>query len=274
VALVSGCLDTGLITPGKINTPDETIHLQNGIDFTQRDLIEFGKAMGAFTAGHITLTTEAGISLSDVKNIYMTGATGTYVDPRKAIKVGLIPPSIQRAIQAGNTSLALARDLVVKPGLLDELQELADDIRANHIMFADSKTFQDAYVVELGIWTEGMPPKVAERMRKVYKLEPLPPVNLDVEPVHLVERDIHDIGAKGLKVVEQPGITVKIEAGGCNLCGSCELACMEGAITLENNSIYIRTDKCLGVSCRRCERACPEKTLNMAEAITTAIQSQ
>lgn len=267
VALVATCLDMGLMKPGKINTPDEVIHLQGGIQFTQSDLVEFGKAMGAFTAGHTTLAVEAGISLGDVENIYMTGATGTYVKVQKAARVGLIPLSVKKAIQAGNTSLALARDLIVKRELLDQLQALADDIRANHVMFAESKTFQDAYVIELGTWTEGMPAKVAERMRRLYKLPPLPPANPEVEVLRLVERDIHEVGVKGLKVLERPGLTITIEAEGCTFCGTCVLACPEKAIAIENSSLSLRTDKCLGVSCRRCERACPEKVRSLADAI-------
>ncbi len=84
VGLISQCLKARLIKIPRINTLDTEIHLPNGIKFTEKDLLEAGKAIGAVRAGHITLCHEAGIDLNDIKVAYCSGASGTYVDAIKS----------------------------------------------------------------------------------------------------------------------------------------------------------------------------------------------
>ena len=91
-------------------------------------------------AGHFTLIEHAGIKFEDLDIMYMAGASGTYVDAVKAREVGLLPPLCNTIYQIGNTSLSMATDILRDPELLDELQDIANRIRSNHIMFATDKT--------------------------------------------------------------------------------------------------------------------------------------
>ncbi|MEK6194056.1 MAG: methylamine methyltransferase corrinoid protein reductive activase, partial [Deltaproteobacteria bacterium] len=84
VALISEGLESRFIKIPKINTPDGRIHLSDGIEFSEKDLLEAGKAIGAVRAGHLTLCQEAGIRLEDIEVAYSSGASGTYVDALKA----------------------------------------------------------------------------------------------------------------------------------------------------------------------------------------------
>ena len=77
------------------------IHLPNDIIFTEEDLVEAGKAIGAIRAGHITLCQEAGIRLEDIETAYMSGASGTYVDALKAQELGMIPAQVKKIYQVG-----------------------------------------------------------------------------------------------------------------------------------------------------------------------------
>jgi len=267
IGIVATGLNTGLMRPGRILTTDKVVRLQGGIVFDNDDFIEVGKTIAAFTAGHITLATECGISIRDIKSMYMSGASGTYMSSPKAARIGLIPGSVLRTVQAGNTSLAMARDLVRDPELLDQLQIEADNIRARHIMFANSKVFENAFAVELGVWTQGMPSEGEEKMLKHFGLEPRPPLNHDIEVVKLVQRDIQDLGAMGLKVVEDIGIDLIGVLDGCIGDMRCVKACQEDAIIVRKEgelwAIIIASDKCMGTACRRCERACKLKTLKL-----------
>ena len=157
IALFSQGIKARLIHLPRINTMDLEIHLPDEIIFTEEDLVEAGKAIGAIRAGHITLCQAAGIQLEDIETAYMSGASGTYVDALKAQELGMIPARVKKIYQVGNTSLAMARDMVRDPQNLWKMQEIADNLRQNHCMFAESKVFEKVYILELSYWTEGMP---------------------------------------------------------------------------------------------------------------------
>jgi methylamine methyltransferase corrinoid activation protein len=267
IGLVATGLSAGLMKPGKMLTPEKLVRLQNGVVFDQEDFVEVGKTIAAFTAGHITLTAECGISLKDIQSMYMSGASGTYMSSPKAARIGLIPGTVKRTIQAGNTSLAMARHIVLRPELLDELQAAANSIRAAHIMFANSKVFENAFAVELGVWTQGMSKEGEEKMLKHFGLEPRPPLNPNIEVIKLVQRDIQDLGTKGLTVVEDIGINLVATVPECLGDLRCVKACRENAITVDKIEggwkVTISSDKCMGTACRRCERACKTKLLHL-----------
>ena len=164
IALLEKAIGHGLAELPKIKTPDGTIHLQNNIKFSEKDMHEAGKAIGAIRAGHITLCAAAGIQMEDIDTAYMAGAAGTYMDAAKAQKIGLIPYASRRICQIGNTSLTLAKEILLSEERLWELQDVANKIIGTHIMFATAPEFRDAYVLELAYWEEGMPFKMFKKV--------------------------------------------------------------------------------------------------------------
>jgi len=122
IALIALGLKDGLIRLPNIQTENKRLNMQDGIYFTKRDLVEAGKAIGAFRAGHIALCEEAGIMINNIDTSYMAGASGFYVDALKSMDVGQIPACSRKVFQIGNTSLGMAKDIVLKPELLDDLQ--------------------------------------------------------------------------------------------------------------------------------------------------------
>ncbi len=265
-------LQDGFVKLPGLDSPDGKMHLANGVVLGKEDVIEVGKAVGAARAGHVTLTQELGIDLEEVKVAYMAGASGTYVDARKAQMIGMVPASVERMYQIGNTSLMLARDLVIDPDHVWEIEEIAKNLRASHSMFAEAKVFKEVYILELAYWTEGMP---WEMYLKFMKRQGLPaprefPDNAEV--IRLVDRDIPDLGSRGLKVVTDVGMQMVACFEGCTSCGTCEDVCPENAISLdydEEGRAEVRVDSasCLGLSCLRCQISCPDKCFSFSQFI-------
>jgi methylamine methyltransferase corrinoid protein reductive activase len=278
VALLSQGLKSKLIQIPRINTSDTEIHLPNGIKFTEKDLEEAGKAVGAVRAGHITLSQEAGIQLKDIKVAYMSGASGTYVDALKAQELGMLPPGVDKIYQVGNTSLAQARDVVIDVEKLWDMKRVADELRQHHCMFAESKVFEKVYILELSYWTEGMPLKAYQKFLNKYGLPALEEVTNVPEVIKTVERDIPDLGEMGLEIIHDIGQLKTIVFEGCLACGDCIEECPENA--LEGNEegdefpITINLALCDGIACRRCERACPEKGFELIRLITSEDASE
>ncbi|KKH46292.1 methylamine methyltransferase corrinoid protein reductive activase [Methanosarcina sp. 1.H.A.2.2] len=264
IALIEKAMGHGLVELPKIKTPDELIHLQNKITFSEKDLKEAGKAIGAIRAGHITLCAVSGIELTDIDTAYMAGAAGTYMDAEKAQKIGLIPFSTGKIAQLGNTSLAVAREILLSEERLWELQDIASQIIGTHTMFATAPEFRDAYVLELAYWEEGMPFKM---FKKFLKKKGLPSLDEPIEnPVvdKRVERDIPVLGEEGLYVLERVGTYMTMVVD-CPECRQCIKVCPNDAITIdEENRVMISTDLCEGSHCQKCIRACPPDKFNWA----------
>ena len=277
VALLDQGQRARLIRIPRINTPDGEIHLPQEIKFTEKDLREAGKAIGSLRAGHLTLCQEAGIGLEAIETAYMSGASGTYVDALKAQGIGMIPAKVKRIYQVGNTSLAMARDIVKDPDRLWGMKRIADDLRQHHCMFAESKVFEKIYILELSYWTEGMPLDQYQRFLKKYGLPPLMEVTTPPEVIKTVIKDIPDLGTKGLKIIPDIGERKTIVFPDCLGCSNCIDECPEKALEMEEGDdgfgVTINLALCDGVACRRCERVCGEKVFDLVRLITSDSQA-
>jgi Uncharacterized metal-binding protein len=260
IAAVAAAMDDHIWRKGKLTTSDGRMQFQDGIFIDSHDISEACKAIGAMRAGHFTLLEKAGIKFEDLKIMYMAGASGTYVDAVKAREVGLLPPSCDKIYQYGNTSLAMATDILRNPELLDELQTIADGIRANHVMFASDKTFEQIYMQELAFWDEGMSMDMYNRNNEMFDIQPLPKVRGTPEVFRMVARDIPDLGARGLRIINDIGTELVGKMDGCTGCKLCEKECPEHALTVKDDkTIVVKTKNCLGTACYRCQFSCKDK---------------
>jgi methylamine methyltransferase corrinoid protein reductive activase len=240
------------------------------VALSKDDVVEVGKAVGAARAGHLTLAAELDIDLNDVEVAYMAGASGTYVDARKAQAIGMVPTTVKTMYQVGNTSLMMARELVVHPERVWEFQNIAKNLRAAHCMFADAPVFKQAYILELGYWTEGMPWQMYVKFLKKAGLAPPPEHPSEAQVVRIVDRDIPDLGRQGLSIVRDVGMTMIACFEGCTDCGTCHDSCPENAISVTHDEagrpvVQVASADCLGFSCLRCQINCPAKVFQFKD---------
>lgn len=256
----NGITGTGVIAAFSLAIDDDIldndkIFLQNDIYLTKEDISNIGKALGAFRAGELTLAESSDIYLDEIDSVYMAGASGFYVDARKSLKIGQIPPSSTEIYQIGNTSLAMARDIVLNPDLLDELQDIADSIESNHIMLATSDIFEKIYSLELAMYEQGMPFSTYRQWLLKYGFQDMPPIEEDPKIHRLFERDIADSGDEPIKTVDISN-TMTARFDKCIYCMECVNNCPENALSLNNDEFNLRSDLCSGLGCLRCVRNC------------------
>ncbi len=269
IASIYDGLKTGMVSPPKVLSADGKLHLQDGINITSHDIDEAGKAIGALRAGFLTLLHEAGMWTSDVDLAYMSGASGLYVDAKKAMGVGMVVPGVSRIIQFGNTSIEMARRIAMGDLDMDAMRAFAKKLRAEHCMFATSETFKNIYSVEYSLWCGGMPASEYNNMLDLYNLPPLtePKHELDVKRVSMT--DLPDTDKCPVQIVESGTfLTGVIE--GCIYCRKCERECPEKALKMVRGEdgrtvAHCSSDRCAGTACRRCERVCPKEVLHMDE---------
>ena len=272
IALISQGLEANIIRLPQIITSDSKIHLPNGIKFTEKDLEEAGKAIGAVRAGHIALCQEAGVDLEDIETAYMCGASGTYVDALKAQKIGMIPKGVKKIYQVGNSSLAMARYMVRNVDELCHMKRIANDLRQHHCMFANSKVFEKVYILELSYWTQGMSLDHYHTYLKKFGLPPLKEAEYIPEIIKTVKKDIPDLGTMGLTIVSDIGEQKTTVFENCIGCEACVEECPESALHMQEEegdfSIAINLALCNGLACRRCEKACQEKVFSLKKLFT------
>ncbi|MDY0294096.1 MAG: methylamine methyltransferase corrinoid protein reductive activase [Candidatus Methanomethylophilaceae archaeon] len=268
IAAVAAVMRSHMWKKGRIDTNDRKIWLQDGVQVNSHDIAEACKAIGAMRAGHFTLLEHAGIKFSEMETMYMAGASGTYVDAVKAREIGLVPPTSRSIYQIGNTSLAMATDILKNPELLDELQTIANGIRANHVMFATDKVFEQIYMQELAFWEEGMSMDMYNANNKIAGIQPLPEVRGEPEVHRIVARDIPVLGDRGLYILHDIGTELTGRFEGCVGCGICQDECPERALTVsDDKTITVKTKDCLGTACYRCQFQCPKKVFKYDELV-------
>ncbi len=267
IAALDCGISSDLVKMPKISTPDERLHLQDKISIGERDVSEAGKAIGALRAGYLTLMREVDLWVEDVPIFFMSGASGLYVDAKKAQRVGMVSPGSKKIIQFGNTSLAMAREIATGKIELDELKEFAKKLKAKHCMFATSETFKNLYSIELSLWTYGMPMSSYNDMLDIYNLPHLPMEISEPQVERKMKRDIPELGDFGMAVLENPGTLITKELIGCVRCDKCIEVCPEKALVIDesgtNPTAVIRSDLCDGAACKRCELSCPSHAMSL-----------
>ena len=260
-------MESDIIHPPKIDSKDGMIHLQDGINLLSKDIDEAGKAIGALRAGFLTLLRDSGLWVEDVKLAYMSGASGLYVDAKKALSIGMVVPGAERIVQFGNTSIELARRLALGTVKMEDLREFAKKLRATHCMFATSQTFKDIYSIEYSLWCQSMPASEYNNMMDVYDLPHIPEPCKNPEVKRMSKTDLpHTEGSK-ITMIEEPGTILTGKINGCILCKKCIKECPERALNIVNKDDgqwgEIHSDRCAGTACRRCERICSSGVLHI-----------
>jgi uncharacterized 2Fe-2S/4Fe-4S cluster protein (DUF4445 family) len=101
---------------------------------TQSEIQNFMKSKAAMFTLLLTLTRSVGISFGDIRNVYVSGALGTGINPLKAVGIGMLPAwPVEIVRPLGNSSLEGARMLLVDGTLADRVNAVVEKITYKHM---------------------------------------------------------------------------------------------------------------------------------------------
>ena len=99
------------------------------LTISQADLDSLVRSKAAMFTILETITQTVGIGLSDLSTFYVAGTFGSFINPRSAISIGMLPDLPLESYQAlGNSSLGGATLVLTQPGSLDQIDSIRDRI--------------------------------------------------------------------------------------------------------------------------------------------------
>ncbi|MDR3276804.1 MAG: ASKHA domain-containing protein [Treponema sp.] len=118
------------------------------IALSQADLRQFQLAKSAILSGIRILCKKAGMVPGDLCQVYITGGLGFFLDPRSAVRAGLLPPEFLGKIAVSeNLSLKAAVQNLLDQGFLDALRALK--ARCSVVELADEDGFMKEFTENL-----------------------------------------------------------------------------------------------------------------------------
>ncbi len=116
---------------------------------TRRDVNEIQLAKGAIRGGIEVLLRAAGVASSDLEEIIIAGAFGTYIDVANSIKVGMFPAlPLERFHQVGNAAGEGARRMLLSSDQRQLTQEFIG--RVEYIELTATSEFTGAFMKAIG----------------------------------------------------------------------------------------------------------------------------
>lgn len=98
-------LSDGELGDDFILVPAEESATGKNIVITPQDIREVQLAKSAIITGVNIIIKEAGLTVDDLDAVYVAGGFGNYMNPRSAVKVGLLPAEVlDKIVMVGNTS--------------------------------------------------------------------------------------------------------------------------------------------------------------------------
>ncbi len=153
---VARMLEHGIINyRGRIQTPDRTFYLTEDIYLTQDDIRQVQLAKGAIAAGIGLMAKQLGISIEEVDEVLLAGAFGSYIDPKSACTIGLLPAVLRPKIRAvGNAAGSGAKLLACSK----QQQALADKLckEIEFLELASLPEFQRTFGKQTNFSREGL----------------------------------------------------------------------------------------------------------------------
>ena len=116
------------------------------IIITQEDIAQLQLAKAAIQAGQKILLREAGLKMEDIEEVILAGAFGSFINPKSAQRIGLIPPHVPcRAV--GNASLFGAKRALLSLDFRKKTEHLASCSR--YLELSARPDFQDYFFESL-----------------------------------------------------------------------------------------------------------------------------
>jgi len=127
---------------GEINSGEQFVPLSAGVGLSQKDINEFLLAKAAIAAGLSILTKNLGIQIAELREIYIAGGFGSYINLENIVLTGMIELPAEKIHKMGNTALIGAKMfLFAEYGITDEILK-----KTRHISLEGDAGFQDIYV--------------------------------------------------------------------------------------------------------------------------------
>lgn len=144
--VVAELLRTGKIDEnGTLLEEQNKFTIVNGIYFSQNDIRQVQMAKAAIRAGIELLTSDYGIAVQDVKNVYLAGGFGYQLGEDTAIAIGMIPAEWKGRIrQLGNSSLKGAVRYGSSEDASEKIRKIRGLIREQNL--ANHPKFEEQYL--------------------------------------------------------------------------------------------------------------------------------
>jgi len=120
----------------------------DAVVLTQRDIRELQFAKAAISTGWRLLLEEFGATEQDVQQVLLAGSFGTYLSPKNAVSIGLVPKlPVMRIVSAGNVAGEGAKMILLSLPERHGAMSLLDEIE--YMELSDRTDFNDRFVDEL-----------------------------------------------------------------------------------------------------------------------------
>ena len=111
---------------------------------TRKDISELQLAKGAMRAGINILMDKLGLRESDIREVYLAGGFGNYVNPASAVAIGLLPVFQKAKITpVGNAAGSGAKMALLSTSAFKEAVKIAE--RVEHVELANIPQFQQEF---------------------------------------------------------------------------------------------------------------------------------
>ena len=142
--LVAVLLELGVIDEsGRLEGKE--YRLCDNVVLTQKDVREVQLAKAAIRAGIELLAQQLGVDVPQIRQVLLAGAFGSYMDPKSACRIGMIPPVLVDRIKAiGNAAGEGAKLCAISRAEFTYSQNLAK--HTEFLELASLPDFQDCYV--------------------------------------------------------------------------------------------------------------------------------
>ena len=118
--------------------------LAPGIFITPRDIRQFQLAKSAILTGIRILCKSANVALADIKNVFIAGGFGFFINKQNAIEAGIFPKEFSGAISiCGNLSLQGAGENLSAKEFMDKCKQIID--KCSVIDLATDPSFMDEF---------------------------------------------------------------------------------------------------------------------------------
>jgi uncharacterized 2Fe-2S/4Fe-4S cluster protein (DUF4445 family) len=137
-AVAAGLESGAILSSGRIANRTKLFPVKVPVVLYQADIRELQLAKAAIASGFRLLLKRVGANADSLRNIYLAGAFGNYVQAESAISIGLLEAPIERIHASGNTALRGAKILLLSAGepALPKIE---------HVSLAADPGFQDEF---------------------------------------------------------------------------------------------------------------------------------